>query len=282
MLTMKSPIQPLAKFCLLALFPCSFINISYAEQALSSDTVSVESTEYRYGAVYSPTETSTQAAINGTAKTAPTSAINDTENSNVTKTGTLESSSLAEKKAKRESLFSSTSKSYAEAQSTTLLPDYWIYDSWVSLDTDIDYDGYYSEFTVEFDADTAYDSALVYGVIYLGRNDRYEAIHVTSEFVLYGEDSSDSFVVESRLLSGFPAADYDVLVELYDAYSEQLVAFSDGYDDADLAYLSLESDNHEYIYEDTVIVVEEHGGSTTIFGLLFIAFTLVVRRVIRH
>ena len=57
---------------------------------------------------------------------------------------------------------------------------------------------------------------------------------------------------------------------------------SDGYDDADLTYLSLESDNHEYIYEDTVIVVEEHGGSTTIFSLLFIAFTLVVRRVIRH
>jgi hypothetical protein len=186
------------------------------------------------------------------------------------------------KKAKRESLFSGTSKSYAEAQSTTLLPDYWIYDSWVSLDTDIDYDGYYSEFTVEFDADTVYDSALVYGVIYLGRNDRYEAIHVTSEFVLYGEDSSDSFVVESRLLSGFPAADYDVLIELYDAYSEQLVAYSDGYCDADLAYLSLESDNHEYIYEDTVIVVEEHGGSTTIFGLLFIALTLVARRVVRH
>lgn len=279
---MKSPIHPLAKFCLLALLPCSFINISYAEQALSSDTVSVESTEYRYGAVYSPTETSTQAAINATNKNAFTSAINDTENGNETQTSVLESSSLAEKKAKRESLFSGTSKSYAEAQSTTLLPDYWIYDSWVSLDTDIDYDGYYSEFTVEFDADTVYDSALVYGVIYLGRNDRYEAIHVTSEFVLYGEDSSDSFVVESRLLSGFPAADYDVLIELYDAYSEQLVAYSDGYDDADLAYLSLESDNHEYIYEDTVIVVEEHGGSTTIFGLLFIALTLVARRVVRH
>ncbi|AEF01844.1 choice-of-anchor H family protein [Alteromonas sp. K632G] len=279
---MKSPIQPLAKFCLLALLPCSFINTSYAEQALSSDTVSVESTEYRYGAVYSPTETSTQAAINATTKNAFTSAINDTENGNETQTSVLESSSLAEKKAKRESLFSGTSKSYAEAQSTTLLPDYWIYDSWVSLDTDIDYDGYYSEFTVEFDADTVYDSALVYGVIYLGRNDRYEAIHVTSEFVLYGEDSSDSFVVESRLLSGFPAADYDVLIELYDAYSEQLVAYSDGYCDADLAYLSLESDNHEYIYEDTVIVVEEHGGSTTIFGLLFIALTLVARRVVRH
>jgi len=279
---MKSPIQPLAKFCLLALLPCSFINTSYAEQALSSDTVSVESTEYRYGAVYSPTETSTQAAINATTKNAFTSAINDTENGNETQTSVLESSSLAEKKAKRESLFSGTSKSYAEAQSTVLLSDYWIYDSWVSLDTDIDYDGYYSEFTVEFDADTAYDSALIYGVIYLGRNDRYEAIHVTSEFVLYGEDSSDAFVVESRLLSGFPAADYDVLIELYDAYSEQLVAYSDGYCDADLAYLSLESDNHEYIYEDTVIVVEEHGGSTTIFGLLFIALTLVARRVVRH
>lgn len=95
---MKSPIQPLAKFCLLALLPCSFINTSYAEQALSSDTVSVESTEYRYGAVYSPTETSTQAAINATTKNAFTSAINDTENGNETQTSVLESSSLAEKK----------------------------------------------------------------------------------------------------------------------------------------------------------------------------------------
>ena len=279
---MKSPIQPLAKFCLLALLPCSLINTSYAEQTLSSDTVSVESTEYRYGAVYSPTEASTQAAINETAKAATTSATNNIKSNKVTKADTLGSASLAEKKAKRESLFSGTSKSYDEVQSTTFLPDYWIYDSWVSLDSDIDYDGYYSKFTVEFDADTAYDSALVYGVIYLGRNDRYEAIHVTSEFVLYGEDSSDAFVVESHLLSGFPAADYDVLIELYDAYSEQLVAYSDGYDDADLAYLSLESDNHEYIYDDTVVVVEEHGGSTTIFGLLFIAFVLVARRGVQR
>ncbi|MDO6567279.1 choice-of-anchor H family protein [Alteromonas sp. 1_MG-2023] len=278
---MKPPIYSLATLSLIALLPTLLPTASYAADTPANEPISVESTEYRYGAVYSASEALTETAgktsnspLSESAGTDKGTEINDASSKIITP--------AANKQATRESNYSGISKSYEEAQSATLLSDYWIYDSWVSLDTDIDYDGYYSEFTVEFDADTVFDSALVYAVIYLGRNDRYESIHVTSEFVLYGEDSSDSFVVESRLLSGFPAAEYDVLIEVYDAYSEELVAFSDGYDDADLAYLSLESDNHEYIYEDTVIVVEEHGGSTGLYSLFFIAFALVMRRAVKY
>ena len=163
-----------------------------------------------------------------------------------------DASKQSEKHKQRTALVSTNNQSYS--------PSSYVYTS--------DYDGYYSGFTVEFDADTYFSSARVYAVLYLGRDGLYDAIHVSSEFNIYGEDASDSFVIESTLLSGFPPSEYDVLVEIYDAHSDELLAYSDSYDDADLAYLSLESDNHEYIYEDTVVIVEEHGGSTGVFSIL--------------
>lgn len=171
---------------------------------------------------------------------------------------------------KRKQTLLASSKTYAQvAQSYN--EDFWIYDSWVTFDHDIDYDGYYSRFTLEFDADTVYTSAPVYAVVYLGSNGVYDSIHVTSEFAIYGEDSSDSFVLENTLISGFPPQEYDLLIELYDAYTDNLVAYSDSYEDADLYMLSLESDDYESRYEDTIVVVEEHGGST---GLLTLALLL--------
>lgn len=178
-----------------------------------------------------------------------------------------DASKQSEKHKQRTALVSTNNQSYSPS-SYVYTSEFWIYDSWVTFDRDIDYDGYYSGFTVEFDADTYFSSARVYAVLYLGRDGLYDAIHVSSEFNIYGEDASDSFVIESTLLSGFPPSEYDVLVEIYDAHSDELLAYSDSYDDADLAYLSLESDNHEYIYEDTVVIVEEHGGSTGVFSIL--------------
>ena len=155
--------------------------------------------------------------------------------------------------------------------------EFWIYDSWVRLQQDLDYDGYFSTFSVEFDADTIFVDAPVYAVLYLGQNGVYDAIHVSSEFFIYGEDSSDSFVIESTLVSGFPSYDYDILLELYDAQTEQLVAFSDGYDNAEFAFVPLESETNEYIVEDTVVIVEEHGGTLNWATLLFIIATLSLR-----
>lgn len=182
-------------------------------------------------------------------------------------TNSEDTAKKTEKHKQRTALVSANNQSYSPS-SYVYTSEFWIYDSWVTFDRDIDYDGYYSGFTVEFDADTYFSSARVYAVLYLGRDGVYDAIHVSSEFTIYGEDASDSFVIESTLLSGFPPSEYDVLVEIYDAHSEELVAYSDSYDDADLAYLSLESDNHEYIYEDTVVIVEEHGGSTGLLSIL--------------
>lgn len=156
--------------------------------------------------------------------------------------------------------------------------EFWIYESWVTLEQDIDYDGYHSTFSIEFDADTIFTRAPVYAVLYLGRDGVYEAIHVSSEFYIYSEDSTDTFTIESSLVSGFPPDEYDILLELYDADTEMLVAFTDAYDDAALAYISLESENYEYVVEDTVVIVEEHGGTWTVFSLLLIGGLVFMRR----
>ncbi|MDN4502233.1 choice-of-anchor H family protein [Alteromonadaceae bacterium BrNp21-10] len=137
--------------------------------------------------------------------------------------------------------------------------DFWIYDAWATLERDTDYDGYYHYLTLEFDADTYYEQADMYAVLYLARGDVYEEYHVTDNFTIYGESSEDSYVVETNFLEGFPEGDYDVLIELYDAYNDELVVSYDGYnDDEDLLYLPLESKDYEY---RTTTVTTEHGGS---------------------
>ncbi|MBT0585427.1 choice-of-anchor H family protein [Alteromonas oceanisediminis] len=156
--------------------------------------------------------------------------------------------------------------------------DFWIFDSWVSLTNDIDYDGYHSSITVEFDADTVYHRAYVYAILYLSRTDVYESYHVTSVFAIDGDASTDSFVVESSLLQGYPSDEYDILIELYDADTDELVAFTDAYDDADLAFAPLESENYEYV-ETTVVYVEEHGGSVSTLLALLLAVSAYRMRV---
>ncbi|MFB0912673.1 MAG: GlyGly-CTERM sorting domain-containing protein, partial [Glaciecola sp.] len=63
-------------------------------------------------------------------------------------------------------------------------------------------------------------------------------------------------------------------VMIYDADTDEVVAITDGTDDADLAYLSLESEDYEYV-ESVKVVVVEHGGALPIWliaGLGFAAY----------
>ncbi|WP_052010326.1 MULTISPECIES: choice-of-anchor H family protein [unclassified Alteromonas] len=250
----------------------------------------VTSKEYRYNQPYIGAE---QAAVNDksdqvseqeSAKEAPPAPSQANAEALPTQPGNYESdaeanavstlsisntSPIGSKQAARVEQHANTTKSSSDIVISSV-NEFWIYDSWLSLQHDLDYDGYFSTFSVEFDADTIFVDAPVYAVLYLGQNGVYDAIHVSSEFFIYGEDSSDSFVIESTLVSGFQSYDYDILLELYDAQTEQLVAFSDGYDNAEFAFVPLESETNEYIVEDTVVIVEEHGGSMSWIALCFI------------
>ena len=163
----------------------------------------------------------------------------------------------------------------ARPEVKALYQDFWIFDAWVKFYSDEDSDGYYNHFSVEFDADTEYSSAEVYARLYLGKNEVFKEYHVTSNFNIFSDNSNDSFVVESELLNGFSAAEYEVLIELYDAYNDELVAVYDGNNDADLYLLSLESKEYESVQ---VVVVREHGGSVSLWGLLLLPLLLITRQ----
>ncbi len=116
----------------------------------------------------------------------------------------------------------------------------------LSLYGDLDYDSYYSEFTVNFDADTDYSSATVYALFYLSYEDGpWELYHETDNFNIYGWSSSDDLSVSTILTSGYPPGRYDVLIDLYDEYDNSLVATISSYDTYALADLYLEDVSYE-------------------------------------
>jgi hypothetical protein len=154
-------------------------------------------------------------------------------------------------------------------------PDFWIYDSYVTLDNDIDYDGYFSSFTIEFDVDTIYQRAAIYAEIYSSTSDTFTPFYTTDIYYINGDNTQDAIVVENTLVTGFPSNDYEIMIVIYDADTDEVVAVSDGTDDADLAFISLESENYEYVEPVDVIVVER-GGSMG--GVLLIALGLVAMR----
>lgn len=233
-------------------------------------TIAIESNEFRYDKPFSATQTS-KAELDTTASRTQSklAAIEKGVQSVKLDKQQREHKHIGTVKNARDNLLSSVN-------------EFWIYESFVTLDNDLDYDGFHSTFSIEFDADTIFASAPVYAVLYVGKNGLYDAIHVSSEFFIYGEDATDSFTIESTLVSGFPTDDYDLLLELYDADTEALVAFTDGYDDNALALLPLESKNNEYVVEETVVIVEEHGGSSSLFSLLLIFTAFVFRAIKKH
>jgi hypothetical protein len=150
----------------------------------------------------------------------------------------------------------------ARPQSSTVNTQFWVYDAWVTFFDDPDGDGYANHFSVEFDADTEFNRAQVYARLYLAKDQVFKEYHRTSNFNIFADSDTDSVVVESELLSGFPSADYEILIELYDGQSDQLVAVYDGNEDTDLYLVSIESNEYESIYaEPQVVVVTQSGGS---------------------
>jgi hypothetical protein len=162
----------------------------------------------------------------------------------------------------------------ARPQAKSSNQEFWIFDAWVEFFRDDDSDGYFNYFSVELDADTEYSSAEVYARLYLGIDEVFKEYHTTSDFNIFSDNTNDSFVVESELLNGFPPGEYEVLIELYDAYNDELVAVFDGNDDADLYLLSLESKEYE---STQVVIVREHGGSVSLWSFLLLPLLLITR-----
>jgi len=179
------------------------------------------------------------------------------------------------------SLKSSTYNSASQTDS----PDFWIYDANVELFYDDDGDGYFYGVDLLFDADTIYNSADVYAAVYLSyEGGPWNEYAVTDDFTIYGESGSDEYVLVTELMSGYPTGEYDLLIELYDAYDGSFVASFGPEDSSGLAYLPLEDFGLDApVVEQRVVITRGGGGAFGIWmlvalvGLIF-GFRLFARK----
>ncbi|MFT5522027.1 MAG: hypothetical protein ACI9IA_002634, partial [Enterobacterales bacterium] len=101
----------------------------------------------------------------------------------------------------------------------------YFYSVAVDMNYDNDGDGFYSDFTVSFDADTTYNYVTVYASLYVSLNGgAWEHYFTTDNFELNGSSNSDIYDVRTQLTNGFPPGSYDILIDLYDAYDDNLAA----------------------------------------------------------
>lgn len=168
------------------------------------------------------------------------------------------------------------------AISEAINEDFWFYDTSAVIAYDYDGDGYFTRVELSFDADTYYNEASVFAVLYLSRaGGDWVEYSATDVFKLYGSTPDDRYFVDTDLVSGYVPGSYDILVELYDDYDGALVASVGPEQELDLYDIPLESQNYDSPIE-TVIVVNDHhggGGSTTPWMLAVLLLVAVARKL---
>jgi len=158
--------------------------------------------------------------------------------------------------------------------------EFWFYDARVELYSDWDGDGYYAGIDLTFDADTVYTVADVYAVIYLSYDfGPWNEYSSTDDFTIFGASGSDEYSVETELVSGYVTGDYDILIELFDAYDGSFVASFGPEDSPELSYLPLEDTGRDTPPGTTVVIHEGGGGSSGLLWLLTLLGVTGFRRI---
>ncbi len=158
-------------------------------------------------------------------------------------------------------------------------PNFWFYDVDVALFADADRDGYYWGIDLRFDADTGYGAADVFAVLYLSfEGGPWNEYAETEDITLFGTSALDDYIVETELVSGYPTGEYDILIELYDAYDGSFLASIGPEDTSELSYLPLEDSTRDST-GDTQVVVNSGGGGS--LGWLLLLGLLAVRMTLR-
>lgn len=159
--------------------------------------------------------------------------------------------------------------------------DFWFYEADVILFNDDDNDGYFYGLDVLFDVDTLYSSADVYAVLYLSHEGGpWNEYAVTEDFTIFGSSGTDEYVIVTELMSGYPSGNYDLLIELFDAYDGTFLASYGPADTSELSYLPLEDFNRDAPIQE-VVVVSEGGGGAVDRWMLGMLMLLLIGSAIR-
>lgn len=155
--------------------------------------------------------------------------------------------------------------------------DFWFFAADVVLFGDDDRDGFFYGIDLVFDADTIFEAADVYAVLYLSlEGGPWNEYATTEDFTIFAAISDDEFGVVTELESGYPRGSYDILIELYDAFDGTFLTSIGPADTSELGLLPLEDferdapDRHHHHHT---------GGGAVGFPLLaLLAFAAALRR----
>lgn len=127
------------------------------------------------------------------------------------------------------------------AQRVRAFGDSWVYEAFTDAFADNDGDGYRRFLRVQFDVDSIFDSMFVYAEIYLSADGTaWEHLYSTQDFEVFGSDPEDDYEVETELVSGYSTALYDVLIEIYDADTGELIDEFGPNESPEMSMLALE------------------------------------------
>jgi hypothetical protein len=147
------------------------------------------------------------------------------------------------------------------AQRLRTFGDSWVYEAKTDIFADSDADGYYRFLRVQFDVDTIHTFAYVYAEIYLSADGTaWEHLYSTDDFSVEGSDPDDDYEVETELVSGYSTGLYDVLIEIYDADTGELVDEFGPNESSELSVLPLEDSGRDGVVTTPPIVIEDGGG----------------------
>jgi MYXO-CTERM domain-containing protein len=170
------------------------------------------------------------------------------------------------------------------AQNLRTFGDSWVYDATTEIYADRDADGYFRYLRVVFDVDSIYAEAWVYAEIYLSADGiAWELLYSTDDFAVWGSDPDDDYEVETELVSGYSTALYDVLIEIYDADTGELVDEFGPNESPDFSVLPLEDAGRDGVVvapppPDVVVVGDGGGGAVSWLGLAGLLGALALRR----
>ena len=147
---------------------------------------------------------------------------------------------------------------------------------------DLDGDGYYTYLRVNFDIDTDFFEADVYVRLFNRGSDGVWIEFYNSEtFSIFGSSASDDYEVETELVAGYPPDDYDILIEVYDAFNGDLVVEYGPAESSELSLLPLEDISFDGDLPPPVSISHGGGGGGTLSYLMLLSL-LAASRIRQH
>lgn len=196
-------------------------------------------------------------------------------------TESIDEYSALESDGNRTTISSKTAGMEGTTTSQSFGYDFWVYTADVILFYDEDNDGHFTGIDLNFDIDTIYNSADVYAAVYLSyEGGPWNEYAISEDFTIYDTSGGDDYTLVTDLVTGYPTGEYDLLIEVFDAYTGDFVASFGPEDTSELSYLPLEdidSDTPAVVERRVTITREGGGGAAGLWMLLALAGVFVAR-----